>query len=1711
MSANCEETKGAGGAGSVRTEQAPRLTPGGYAAWKRAMDVFLDRTGADGVHTEVMAEADWIDLSAQVRTWARDKVVAARALLGRAPSATQPQQASASPQPPAKQAAISDAEKEARKELTALVDRSRRVFGVLHASLPAELQTQAESLSSGWAYGLWNWLERKFQNTEADNVGNLLKQWTQLRQSDDELFDAYKARVDHVAALLAHAKEKQSPAMYGHVLLDKLLARYDVVVEVIKASEQWKDLAAISWDWVSSRINTTERNQDGREAGSDGTSDGKAMAMRAGDTSYAKVAGRDRGQRQDTRHRDGSGQGDQRPDRKPRSVTDIQCWNCEGFGHIAMRCPQPDRREDQRDGSAPGASSSSASGAPTGQGASAAVSGGRNNRGHWASRGGGTQRVQALVRNRYDTLGNDADTDREEETAHSEVDWSGSDDESIVDGKDWAGTFAAIRMDSVEDSLDSDLDTQVCATAHAADVLSKHSWGVDTMASIHVSGNRHLFRSLRKCQPIPVEMADGRTVTVMQKGSVTLRIHTADGRPITIVVDDVYHHASLPYNLLSMLELRSKGWEMHITSDEVNVATPAGDRIILGTVGRVSVIQTHPDPQDRVFSLGYTSGTISDTDHQGIRNLVRLHERLGHMSFDRMVTALKAETTLDLGKLGLSGSALVEARRCILECEACTMGKGHRTAFGHGGLDKGSAKGETLHMDLYHITKKLPDGRKARQYGLTVMDPYSEHHWIKRLLTKDQASEAVIAIVRNAQTQFGCKVKRLYADGGSEFINQTVKAFCSEQGIELHYPPAATQQLNGVAERSVRTNKEMARTMMQHADTPLQFWWRAAEHAAYVWNRTTVAKATGMTPFEAMYGRKPSARYWGVFGCDAFCHVPKEQRGAFAAKMDPCIYLGHDEVQNCAMVYVLGKDKIIASRDVEYRDSSFVHGRALRSGDQAVQDILMQGYSAESGSGPIDQHGDGIEASPQGGKDSSGAGSSGAAAPLSGISIQGGIQGSSSSSAVQRPIRRVRMQELDSSDDSESDDDGRYEVERIVGRRTVEGRTEYQVKWKGYPIEEATWQSQADVQGAEEMVAEYEDSLGLDQIPIQPAPAEPAVPAPAAAVAAPAPQAERVSRRLRGFDPEGHPARLQMVMAAIRAVTVQSDAMDGQSLGGSISESGDDTEILAAIQAGVGILDQHTPQTYGAAVSSSDASEWIAAMDREMDSCADKGTWEYLDRADVPKGKTILPCKWVYKIKTDENGAITTYKARITPKGFKQKYGEDYFEVFAATGMYKSMRAGLSLTAKFDHELEQMDVPTAFLNADIEEEVYMEIPEGYGKGKENQVCKLYKSLYGLKQAPRNWYLMISKFITQTLGFKACVSDPCLFHRRSRTGRLMLIFMFVDDFQISFHREDREEWNGLKDQLIDRFETKDMGESKWILGMRITRDRKAGTITLDQELYITKALERYGLVECRAASTPEAVGQDTIGSGSDDALDAPCDRTLYMEKTGTIMYGSYGARLDTQHIANILCCHMQAPTRRHMMWADRVLRYWSGARDIGLVFGRYNGSVVGDSRGRRGQVQVDVCAYADADWANSRVDRRSITGWVAKLNGDPISWASKKQRTVALSTGEAELYAESAAIQEVLWIRGLLKELGLYSQMGSVVHGDNQAAIAITKNGIKGERTKHVDIKYHFVTETVERGDVELKWVPTTEQQADIFTKALAAPVFEHFRKQLMTR
>ena len=523
----------------------------------------------------------------------------------------------------------------------------------------------------------------------------------------------------------------------------------------------------------------------------------------------------------------------------------------------------------------------------------------------------------------------------------------------------------------------------------------------------------------------------------------------------------------------------------------------------------------------------------------------------------------------------------------------------------------------------------------------------------------------------------------------------------------------------------------------------------------------------------------------------------------------------------------------------------------------------------------------------------------------------------------------------------------------------------------------------------------------------------------------------------------------------------------------------------------MGLLEEITPQTYRAALNSAQAGEWLAAMKKEFDGCLEQSVWTLVKRDSLPADTNIIPVKWVFKIKTDETGKITKFKARITPKGFKQRYGIDFFEVFANTGKYKSLRTMLSIAAQRDMELRQLDVPQAFTQAKLDEVVYMEMPQGFEVP--GMVCLLNKSLYGLKQSPRNWYKLVSAFIVNELGFTACVSDPCLFYKKSKSGDPIMLFLFVDDMQIGFDARNRAEYKRVHAALKKRFNITSLGESKFMLGMRITRDRRARTIKLDQELYVTKALERFGLQECRTERTPAVTHSDAV------VVDpTPTNVKEFQEKVGTLLYAAISTRPDISFAVNQLTQRMQSPTLSDAKACDRVFRYLAGTRDQGLLFGR-------------NVDQQSITVYADADWGSDKRDRKSITGWIAMVNGDPVSWASKKQKVVAQSTCEAELYAEAAAINEAKWLEGLLIELGLPTKEVPLVLGDNQSTQKLSENDIKSERTKHVDIKYHYVQDEVQNKRIRLQWIPTSEQLADILTKSLGGPLHKQLRSQLLVR
>ena len=516
------------------------------------------------------------------------------------------------------------------------------------------------------------------------------------------------------------------------------------------------------------------------------------------------------------------------------------------------------------------------------------------------------------------------------------------------------------------------------------------------------------------------------------------------------------------------------------------------------------------------------------------------------------------------------------------------------------------------------------------------------------------------------------------------------------------------------------------------------------------------------------------------------------------------------------------------------------------------------------------------------------------------------------------------------------------------------------------------------------------------------------------------------------------------------------------------------------------------PSTYSEAMNSPERPFWIAAMDSEMSSHRKANTFE---RVRLPKGRKAIGSKWVYKTKRGPNGEIVKYKARLVAKGCSQRYGVDYEETYAPVARFPSIRAILALAAHHDWELHQMDVKSAYLNGDLEEDIYMQQPEGYAvEGEDDLVCKLNKSLYGLKQAGRTWHIKID-IALKRLDFTALDADQCVYIRR-QDAVITIIALYVDDLLIacSCLTTLRE----LKVQLTAQFDMEDLGEASFILGIDIHRDRPRRTISIGQSAYVHSLLQRHGMSECKPVSTPMERGfKVATAAPPADYQAAAGDIRDYQAIIGGLIFATTCTRPDIAFAVNTLAQFASNPSPVHVQAVKRVLRYLRGTADRRVT---YVGAGATDS-------QPELVGYCDADWGGGR-GYCSVTGYAFMLAGGAISWQSKKQKTVALSTVEAEYMATTQATKEAIWWRAFLTGLGHDMSHSTVIHSDSQGSIALAHNPEHHARTKHIDIQHHFIRQHVADKTIALRFVGTEGMIADVFTKALDRTAHEEGARRL---
>ena len=523
-------------------------------------------------------------------------------------------------------------------------------------------------------------------------------------------------------------------------------------------------------------------------------------------------------------------------------------------------------------------------------------------------------------------------------------------------------------------------------------------------------------------------------------------------------------------------------------------------------------------------------------------------------------------------------------------------------------------------------------------------------------------------------------------------------------------------------------------------------------------------------------------------------------------------------------------------------------------------------------------------------------------------------------------------------------------------------------------------------------------------------------------------------------------------------------------------------------------IDDDEPQSIEEALGCRVREKWKAAMVEEMESMIQNHVW---DLVDLPPGRRAIGNKWILKIKRKADGSINRYKARLVAKGYTQMEGIDFEETFSPVVKFVSIRVILAFVAHYDLELHQMDVKTAFLNGDLDEEIYMVQPEGFiAEGQEQKVCRLRKSIYGLKQASRQWNIRFNEVVL-SYGFEMINEDHCVFLKREK-GKYVILSLYVDDMLIAGN--DIGYVNEVKKWLSSQFDTTDMGEAEYILGVKIIRDRPKRLLGLSQESYINKMLHHFSMSNCNIEHTPIVKGTVLSKSMCPKTPEeiAEMNKKPYASAIGSLMYTMLCTRPDISYVVGLVSRFQSNPGPRHWKAVKRIFRYLKATTDYCLCF---QGS------------DMSLKGYSDADWAGDLDDRKSTSGYAFLLNGGAISWNSKKQACVALSTMEAEYVACSAAVQEAVWLRRFLKHLKIAEDSGSpvTVYCDSQAAIAFSKDPKYHSKGKHIEIKYNFVRDIVAKRKVILEYVPTRVMLADPFTKPMTKESFKEHVKSLGLR
>ena len=1147
-------------------------------------------------------------------------------------------------------------------------------------------------------------------------------------------------------------------------------------------------------------------------------------------------------------------------------------------------------------------------------------------------------------------------------------------------------------------------------------------WLLDSGASAHFTNNKNDFieyTPINDSDRQPVRTA-AHTIWVEGQGTVLLR-HYLNGTLVTTRIHPVLYIPAITTRLLSMGEFLQQGLRVKGNSQRITL-----------THKNKPFVQCKPliigqslywlDALTTTVEARFTE-TIYKVDYD------LMHRRFGHPSKEVLRRA-KDHTK------GFPDGIIIPTTSKV--CPGCAQGK--MPAASHPKSDSRATEAfKRIHSDLKSFP--VPSYHKYK-YFIVFLDDYTSFAWITLLRDKASAITALnqwLALINN---QYGINIKEWMSDAGGEYKSDAFLKVLKDNGITVRQSAPHTPQQNGRAERFMRTVMDKAQAMRLEACLPQSWWEFAVLHATHCYNRTPMSRINWQTPFALLNNEIPDISHLRVFGCGAYVHVPESRRvNKLSPKSELMIYLGRQPGMKADM-FMRTPNTLFYSDKALYDETHFPKCSSERSQGkvrgitqldeppsiQPPHDLFDDPTPGDLDDNPPKQPKERRAPSPDGDDE---------AAPDAPEEQQ-----APPPDPDPVPKRKARSKPASSTSKEPLRRSGRTRNVPILPDNVYGNKAPSKTV---RDIERTrTWRKLVENQPGSSRDDNSQDQTVPGEFPEQ---------------AADPPNTKSDS----SHDSEDDVEQQLLIRLAKEGGVKFLDLLLAKAVPPLDLESPDTAHIREWTYKD--ILRMPTEKQ----------EEWRLACREELESLRRRKVYELVD---PPKGRKVIKNRWVFDLKSDGRK-----KARLVAKGFSQVEGIDYDEIFSPVVRFETVRMMIALAALKDWHISGLDVKTAFLYGDLDEELYMEQPEGFKDPQnKNKVMRLKKAIYGLKQAALAWWRALDKSMA-TLSCTRLVSDSGIFVNKNKT---IVIIVYVDD--VLFLGANPKDISSLKKRFMRIWECRDLGDTQEFLRMRIVKLK--GRIKIDQVSYLHKVLQRFNLLNAKAPPTPLPEGYQPKPNTS------PADpelRSKFQQVIGSLLYIMIGTRPDIAYAVTKLSQFAANPNKEHLDRALYICRYLLGTSEYALVYdGKSGGGLIG---------------FADSDWASDPITRKSTTGYLVKLANGVFCWNSRAQKSIALSSTEAEYMSLSDTCRQLVWIRSLFEELGI--QLNPIpLCGDNQGSIFLASNPVQEKRIKHIDLRYHYIREVIHSKKIELFFLEGSENPADLFTKNLGRIKFQKFREQL---